>query len=56
MYPSTPFHVVLIGEDVRGYSFANSSVNNQLAEQQIYFFPSKAAFAQAKPARRSPRA
>lgn len=31
-----------------GYSFANSSVHNQLAEQQIVF-PSAAAFAQAKP-------
>jgi hypothetical protein len=31
-----------------GYSFTNSNVHNQLAEQQI-FFPSKAAFAQAKP-------
>jgi hypothetical protein len=31
-----------------GYSFANSNVHNQLAEQKIVF-PSKAAFAQAKP-------
>ena len=31
-----------------GYSFANSSVHNQLARQEIYF-PTKAAFAQAKP-------
>jgi hypothetical protein len=31
-----------------GYSFANSSVHNQLAMQQIYF-PPKAAFANAKP-------
>ncbi|HLI16529.1 MAG TPA: hypothetical protein VKV23_10840 [Acidimicrobiales bacterium] len=31
-----------------GYTFANSNVHNQLAEQQI-FFPSKAAFAHAKP-------
>jgi hypothetical protein len=31
-----------------GYSFANSNVHNQLAEQQIVF-PSRAAFAQAKP-------
>jgi hypothetical protein len=31
-----------------GYSFANSNVHNQLAMQQIYF-PSKAAFAHAKP-------
>src|SRR6202050_5680133 len=31
-----------------GYSFANSNVHNQLAEQQIVF-PAKAAFAQAKP-------
>ena len=31
-----------------GYSFANSNVHNQLAEQQIVF-PSKAAFAHAKP-------
>jgi hypothetical protein len=30
-----------------GYNFANSSVHNQLAEQQIYF-PAKAAFAGAK--------
>ena len=30
-----------------GYSFTNSNVHNQLAEQQI-FFPSKAAFAHAK--------
>jgi hypothetical protein len=30
-----------------GYSFANSNVHNQLAEQQITF-PSQAAFAQAK--------
>jgi hypothetical protein len=33
---------------VWGYSFTHSSVHNQLAEQQIQF-PSKAAFAQAKP-------
>ena len=31
-----------------GYSFANSSVHSQLARQEIYF-PTKAAFAQAKP-------
>lgn len=31
-----------------GYSFANSSVHNQLAQQQITF-PSSAAFAAAKP-------
>jgi hypothetical protein len=31
-----------------GYSFANSNVHSQLAQQQIVF-PSKAAFAQAKP-------
>jgi hypothetical protein len=31
-----------------GHSFVNSSVRNQLAQQQIYF-PSKAAFAHAKP-------
>jgi hypothetical protein len=31
-----------------GYSFTNSNVHNQLAEQEI-FFPSKAAFAHAKP-------
>lgn len=31
-----------------GASFANSSVHNQLAQQEIYF-PSKAAFAHAKP-------
>lgn len=31
-----------------GSSFANSNVHNQLAEQEI-FFPTKAAFAQAKP-------
>jgi hypothetical protein len=31
-----------------GYSFANSNVHNQLAEQQIVF-PTKAEFAQAKP-------
>ncbi len=31
-----------------GYSFTNSNVHSQLAEQQIVF-PSKAAFAQAKP-------
>jgi hypothetical protein len=31
-----------------GHSYVNSNVHNQLAQQQIYF-PSKAAFAQAKP-------
>ena len=31
-----------------GYSFANSNVHNQLAEQQI-FFPPASAFANAKP-------
>ncbi len=31
-----------------GYSFANSNVHDQLAKQEIYF-PSKAAFANAKP-------
>jgi hypothetical protein len=31
-----------------GHSFVNSNVHNQLAQQQI-FFPTKAAFAQAKP-------
>lgn len=31
-----------------GYSFTNSSVHNQLAQQEIYF-PSKAAFAHATP-------
>jgi hypothetical protein len=31
-----------------GYSFANSNVHNQLAQQQIVF-PSRAAFAAAKP-------
>ena len=31
-----------------GYSFANSNVHNQLAEQQIYF-PTEAQLAQAKP-------
>jgi hypothetical protein len=31
-----------------GYSFSNSNVHNQLAEQQIYF-PPKTAFANAKP-------
>jgi hypothetical protein len=31
-----------------GYSFANSNVHNQLAQQDIVF-PTRAEFAQAKP-------
>jgi hypothetical protein len=40
--------VVLGALSLWGYSFANSNVHDQLAQQQIYF-PPKAAFAQAKP-------
>lgn len=36
-----------------GYSFANSNVHNQLAEQQIVF-PAKSAFAHPSRAVRSP--
>src|ERR1035438_9223160 len=43
--------VVLIAAGCLGlwaYSFTNSNVHNQLAQQEIYF-PTQAAFAQAKP-------
>jgi hypothetical protein len=44
----TVFLVILGGLGLWAYSFANSNVHNQLAEQQITF-PSSAAFAAAKP-------
>jgi hypothetical protein len=44
----TIFLIVAGGLGLWAYSFANSNVHNQLAEQQITF-PAKAAFAAAKP-------
>ena len=44
----TVFLVVAGGLGMWAYSFANSNVHNQLAQQQITF-PSSAAFAAAKP-------
>lgn len=44
----TVFLIVAGALGLWAYSFANSNVHNQLAEQQIVF-PAKVAFASAKP-------